>query len=482
MERTKSALKTNLNTNEGLRTFASALVARANLSAKLGMSFGTDRDLYQALGYKQTISYNEYFSQYLRHDMAAAIIDRPVKFTWKGELRIQENRDDQDTELEIAWKDLESRLKVKSILSRIDRLSGIGRWGVLLLGLSDVLTNEQFNTQAKAGSKLLYLVPFGEGNSLVNSYDQDTNSPRYGRPLTYNLKVTQVNGGGISIITHYSRVIHIVDDPLESDVEGAPRLEKVFNRLMDLEKLVGGSAEMFWRNARPGYTGEVDKDFQMTQPTKDGLRDQMDEMEHNLRRFLILEGVKINPLSQQIGDPKPNVEIQIQMISAVTGIPKRILTGSERGELSSGQDADEVAAYIQIRREDHAEPHIVRPFVDRLIELQILPKASTGVYTVMWADLFAKSEAEVVKIGMDRSTSIKNYVSTPMAETILPPAAFMEFCLGLSSDQIDLVNEMIDAQMTEEQQAIADNPNLDEFGNPINQPQSTPVVKPVVQA
>ena len=305
--------------------------------------------------------------------------------------------------------------------------------------------------------------------SKINTFETNPQSPRYGRPLTYNITITTSTGMGQSIEVHYTRIIHIVDDPLESDMEGAPRLEKIFNRLMDLEKIVGGSAEMFWRNARPGYQGEVNEKYNMSTDVKKDMQNQLDEYEHNLRRFLILEGVKVSALQQNVADPKSNVDVQIQMISAATSIPKRILTGSERGELSSGQDSDEVNDYIQTRRDNHAEPHIVRPFVDRCIQLGILPKPKTGKYTVMWSDLFSKSEAQKVKIGLDRSTAIKNYVGTPMAEAVLPPSAFMEFCLGLDTDQIDLINEMVKDQVAEESQFMQDNPTSIETENIIPQ-------------
>jgi hypothetical protein len=318
--------------------------------------------------------------------------------------------------------------------------------------------------------KLLYIKPFSEGSAPISKYEENPQSPRYGLPLIYSVTINKETGtttvstnttSTITIDVHYSRVIHIVDDILESEVLGAPRLEIVFNRLMDLEKIVGGDAEMFWRGARPGYTGDVDPNYQMTETTKKDLKNQLDEYEHKLRRFLVMEGVKINALAPQISDPSSHVDIQIQMIAAAKGMPKRILVGSERGELSSGQDADEWKQYIASRREDHAEPHIVRPFVNRCIELGILPKPRTGSYTIKWEDLFAMSEADRVKIGKDRATAIKDYTSSP-ADSVMPPKAFLEFCLGLTTDQITLIEQMIAEQVNTEADAIQDQPDTEE--------------------
>ena len=130
---------------------------------------------------------------------------------------------------------------------------------------------------------------------------------------------------------------------LEDEVNGLPRLEAVFNRLLDLEKIVGGSAEMFWRGARPGFQGIVSEGYNMTDEDIDELQKQLDEYEHGLRRFLINRGVSLDALAQQVSDPRNHVDVQLQMISAITGIPRRILTGSERGELASTEDREYLA-------------------------------------------------------------------------------------------------------------------------------------------
>lgn len=448
MERKKAP-----QTNE-MQTLASALVARHAFARALGMkSYGGARDVSQALGYPKDLWYEDFAARYFRQDIAKAIIDRPIKATWQGALSVVESDTDTDTALEKAWEDLNSRFSLKSIFSRADKCSGLGKYGILLLGLDDVKMYTDFEKPVTAGKrKLLYVKPFGEGSAQILTYDNNTQSKRYGLPLIYSITTQETEGGNSMVISvHHSRVIHIVDDILESEVEGSPRLEVVYNRLMDLEKLVGGDAEMFWRGARPGYSGVVDKDFQMSAPLKEDLQNQMEEYEHDMRRFMISEGVDLKALAQQIADPINHVDIQIQMISAVTGIPKRVLVGTERGELSSAQDTTEWKVYVQGRREDYAELRIVRPFINKAIELGILPPpASAGKYSIKWSDLFAISEADRVKIGMDRSTAIKNYASSPMAEAVMTPDVFLEVGLGLTEDQIKYVGKKMVGQASME--------------------------------
>jgi len=434
----------------------SELVSRAILASRMGYQYGTDRNLYKALGYPETeITFEEFLSRYLRQDIAKAVIDRPVKATWQGPLEILESGEKEDTPLEKAWRELDKRLSLKSKFARCDRLTGIGSYGVLLLGLNDVKKKEDFERPVNKNVKLRldYVKPFSSKSAQISSFVSDSSNPRYGMPEIYDISVNDVESNNIasSIKVHYTRVIHVVEDPLESEIYGIPRLEAIYNRLMDLEKVVGGDAEMFWRGARPGYQGKVDKDYQMTPAAEADLKDQIDEFEHNLRRFLINEGIEISALEQQIADPSSHVDSLLKMISAVTSIPIRILVGSERGELASSQDWIQWLSYIQARREEFAEVAIVRPFVDKCIEYGILPKPVTGTYSVKWADPYAQSEMARVEIGMKRAGAIREYTYNISEQDVVPVDAFLEFCLGFTQDQIELIHQMREKEIEEEQ-------------------------------
>lgn len=494
MERTKSGSGKIISNEQQLLSMAGALVSRANFANALGQSYGGERDIYQALGYPINITYRDYALRYIRQDIAKAIIDRPANLTWQGGLIVQESKDKADTELEKAWIQLRNKFKLQNVFSRADRLSGIGCYSVLLLGLDDVKNQEGFANPVLVGKrKLLYLKPYGEGNAAITEYEADTKSERFGFPKFYEIKSGGETGSTGSTTTavspqnikvHYTRILHIVDDILENEIIGIPRLEAVFNRLMDLEKLIGGSAEMYWRGARPGFQGKVDKDFQLTPAMQADLQNQIDEYENKLRRILVNEGVSFDALAQQIADPSKVVDVQIQMISAVLGYPKSILTGTERGVLSSDQDATEVNIFIQHRRESHAETHIIRPFIEVCFEYGILPKPSTDEYGIVWSDLFAQSEKQLVDIGRARSEALRNYATAPMATDIVPPTAFFELFLGLKPNQINLIEEIVGAGIDEEIKSMTDAatqaklnpPKLNVIGNPI-----TPVAKGINQ-
>ena len=454
-ERTISKLS-NVGFKSSTLAVMSTLLNRIALGNTVGtQSYGGDRNITTALGYKETLSFDDYLGRYFRQDMAKAIIDRPVNASWKGEITVLENTKTKKTKFEKQWHELYTKLKLKSVFVRADKLTGLGRYSVLLLGLNDIKTNKGFENKVKKGAKLIYVKPFSEKSATIESFENDQNSPRYGLPKTYKIVLNSQNIQSQSTISsskitssfdntllvHYSRIIHITEDILEDETYGLPSLEVVFNRLMDLEKVVGGDAEMFWRGARPGYTGNVKEDYEMTPEMLADLQDQIKEFEHNLKRVLVNEGVDYKSLEQQIADPTPHVDVLVQMISAVKGIPKRILVGSERGELSSAQDKQEWDSYVASRREEKNEPCILRPFIDHMIEYKILEAPKNNDYIIIWDKLFSLSDKEKVELGKNRAISLKEYSTNPAAQYMIPYNMFLKFLMGLDDNQISTIEE-----------------------------------------
>lgn len=454
-EPTAGDLKIQLNKSSQEIQFLTEALGRRRLGNKLGSQYGGNRDLYETLGYKKDLTFMDFYTQYSRQDIASAIIDRPVDGSWRGPIGIMESNDDMTTPLEAAWPILERGLQLKSQLQRLDKLVGIGSYACLFLGFSDIKGNGDLAQPIKNGGnlKLLYVRPLSQNNATIQSYVTSPSDERYGQPLLYSLTVHQSGTASSQTFSvHYSRVLHVADGLLEGTLVGTSRLKVVFNRLQDIEKLVGGSAEMFWRGARPGYYGSISPDVVMSPEEQDKLKDQLDEYDHNLRRFLISSGVNMESLAQQVADPASHVSVQIEMISAQTGIPKRILTGSERGELASTEDKNSWLEILQSRREEWIEPFILHPLIEKCIEYGILPKALPGGYTIEWSDLWSPSEKEKTEIGQQRASAVQSYAANPYSMDILPPKAFYKWCLGLSEEEVELIIEMQKAQMEEDDQ------------------------------
>ena len=424
------------------------------LATKLGFQYGGERDIYQTLGYKNILTFDDYYAYYRRLDIAKAIIDRPVEATWRGDFGVVE-ADDRDTPLEKAWEELDSRLGLKSHFLRLDKLACLGNYGVLFLGFNDVTSKEQLRMPVVPGTgrKLLYIKPLSQKNAEIEEWETNTANERYGLPKLYGISIVEPGGAITELSVHYSRVIHVTHELLESECEGVPVLEACFNRLMDLEKLLGGSAEMFWRGGRPGYHGKIGENAQLNDEDEEELMVQLDEYEHNLRRILLTQNIDLETLASQVADPTAHVNIQIQMISAVTGIPKRILTGSELGELASSEDRKNWLDLITARRQEYAETRIVRPFVNKLIEVGVFPKPAES-YSVYWEDLYTPSDKDKAEVGRIRSEALRNYIATPGSQDAVPLESFLEYFLGFDSDMVELIMEQRKAVIEEEERSF----------------------------
>lgn len=424
-----------------MQLLSSIISSRTELMSRMGKSFGGKRDLYEALGYPLSLTFEDYYSKYQRQDVAARLIDLPVDGSWQQKPEIVEDVENE-TQFEKSIQTIIKEKKLFHILRRSDILSGIGQYAVILVGVND--GNDLREPLGKA-KELLYLQPYSEGNAEISQWDKDPQSSRYGMPLFYKLKIVEP-GNAESYQqkeVHHSRIIHIADGLLESNVYGTPRLQRVYNRLLCLELVVGGSAEMFWQGAFPGmfFGSQPDADISMD---ADGLKEQIDKYVHGLKRYLTMQGIDAKSLAPNIASPKDSVDVQMTMISVASGIPKRILEGSERGELSSGQDESNWNDRLKSRQSDFIDPIILRPVIDKLIECGVLQAPAKGEYTIIWPDLNAASDKDKTEIGKARVEMLKGYAGTPGVDMLVPPRQFFEEIMDLDVDKVDRLMDAID--------------------------------------
>lgn len=356
---------------------------RAALASALGQTaYGGDRDYYDALGYPKTIQFKDYLAYYARDAVAGAVVDLPADDTWRKPPLVSEGGN-MDTPFVQAWEALAERLRAWSYLARVDRLSGIGQYGVLLIGVKD---GEDLGIPAKAGSltgieDVLYLRAMSEGSASISASDNEQASRRYGLPETYSVDLG--DSAGTTKPVHFSRVIHVADNKFDSEVYGTPRQEPIFNLLLDLCKLIGGSAEATWLGMRPGTIIRPQPDYNLDTDDSslmDDIEAELQEYAHDPLRFLRLVGMEAQQLAAgEVIDPAGPVDKVISLIAARTRIPQRVLLGSAAGELASAQeDMKQWAGTIQSRQTNYAEPEILRPFIDRLVWLGAIPVPVNG--------------------------------------------------------------------------------------------------------
>lgn len=388
-------------TREQLRT--AMLVAnvfsglRQKLAGLLGdTSYNNERRFNVVLGYPDEITLDQYLSRYHRQDIAGRIVDLPATDTWKLPPIITDGEEESTQFIsDLEW--LVEKRKLWSAITRADRISGIGRYGGIYIGYKDGGEPKEPVEKVSGPEAVLFLRPFSESNCEVKEFEKDSQSERFGLPLLYKLSVEDNE----TILVHHSRIFHMADNRIESDWEGIPRLQRVWNRLDDLYKVVGGAAEASWLNMRPGTVITTQEGYNLNledEATRQGIEQEIQEYVHGIMRFLTLEGIDVKQLTGQIMDPSGPFNVEIALISAASGIPQRVLLGSAAGELAAAEeDTKQWYGTIQSRQSNYAEPDVLRPLIDRFIEIGAVSAPSSGGYEVEWQPLFEESNEEQAK-------------------------------------------------------------------------------------
>lgn len=397
----------------GTPDFAELLVnqfiSRTNLMARLS---DPRRNLAHECGYPEVEpDAAGYQDLYERSEIAARVVQSLPRECWALPPCIYEDEDaDVVTPFEQSWDGLGRQLRgqfgwhkeeagsaIWGILRRADEESRIGRYGGILYGIDDGLPLDvpaAFMPGPTATRKLLYLRTFSEVNATVETWDDDEQSPRFGQPLTYTLRLadprTGQYAGSMASRTqrvHWTRFLHV---PADDDVS-AMRL--VLRRLLDLEKLYAGSAEMYWQGALPGWQFKANPKLDPSQVDFDPqqLKDGWEEYVNSMQRVFGVIGGELASLAPQVVDPRPQINAQLQAISVALQMPQRKLMGSERGELSSTQDEDDWGVIIRGRKAGHCTSRLAVPFVDRCIALGLLPVPASGEY-YCWSALPVRPE------------------------------------------------------------------------------------------
>lgn len=380
-----------------------ATVGREALMKQLGVTFEGNRNIYKTLGYKQTLCYDDYYGKYTRQDVAKRIVNAPAQATWRNPPAVIVD-DDKESPLTLGFAKFAKQFALWQVIERLDKLAGVGQFAILLMGVNDGLSMEAPLGQGD----LLYLQPYAQSDVAISEINKDPTSARFGWPEKYTITVTMqepmqtagitnvgvssiaVIPNVISMVVHWSRIIHVAEDLLGSNYIGTPRLKGSYNLLDDLQKVVGGAAEMFWLAGNRGLHINIDQEAELTSEDAEQLADEVEEYMNNQQRVVRTKNVSIDNLGSDTADPKGTFDCIISLIAGTSQIPRRILLGSEVGQLASEQDRANWADRIVERRNSFAEPAILTPLIQRLVFIGVLklPPASTvdaesGVITII---------------------------------------------------------------------------------------------------
>ena len=461
-----------------LHTLAREMIQNAYTMRSDLIKHGMDprRDYNKECGWpdENELTSEDYRKMYERNPVASRVVQVMPLESWSATPEVYEDEDvEKITEFEKAVDELDSALRgekswyrgdkkvgspVWESLRRLDILSGIGSYGIMLLGLDDgldlaqpvqgfkdapeagPLTGPIFAINARQKRKLLYLSVFPEYCVDNIEFEKNRYSPRYNKPKFYHITLTAYEQDRTTtgrdqptFRVHWSRVLHLADNIEASEIFGVSRQRPVYNNLLNTVKIYGASAEGAWKGSFPGLSLQTHPQLggDVTIDT-DNTRKELWDFFNGLQRALITEGMDVKSLSPMVTDLTGQLNMEIEAICIQLGIPVRIFKGSERGELASGQDDSTWNDRLRSRRHCHITPRIIIPFIDRLIQMGVLPEPKE--FMADWPDPEELTPLEKATVTATRVDAMSKYVAGNVS-TLMDPLDFLVREMDFSEDE-----------------------------------------------
>lgn len=450
------------------------------------------RDLDEECGYPREISREQYKRMWDRSGVAKRATKLWPSECWAVDPEVyEEEQSETETEFEVSWKAHLKRLNIWHWLERVDVLSGIGHYGVLFVGFDDgkelsepvegveewfrkrALGEEDEKAEApepveptepeeppvegeepaepqappvyKGKHRVMYLRAFEESLCQISKLDDDPTSPRFGQPVLYNITFgdpAAAAEGNTAIAdttskpVHWTRVLHVADNRESSEVFGVPRMKPIYNNLHNIQKILGGGGEMFYRGGFPGISIETHPSIENPEINMEETREQLFYYMNTMQRFLINQGTTAKSLAPQIADPKSHLMVQLQEISIAMECPFRIFLGSEEAKLAGGQDVENWLRRVKRRQDKNCTPYQIRAYIDLMLASDVLPEPAE--YFVEWPDLNEPNATDKANVSNTKATAMGTYVSLGI-ESIMAPMEFLTMVMGFTLEEAEAI-------------------------------------------
>lgn len=481
--------------NDALQIISNA--ARSLYTMTQGALTGDDQfgnhDIDKECGYPESLTPEALWKWFKREDMGYRMVVIKPETCWASNPTIIENNDAVPTDFEKSIVDLNKNFNLWNYLQRADVVSGIGDFGVMMLGIND---GKDFATPVEGVDggteglgrstkkhKLEYIRIFAQHQITVATTVNDPKNARFGLPEMYTLLFENedyTNSGGVahtkvgagtdvvsaSKNVHWTRIVHMADNRDTSDVFGNSRLQRIYNRLLDLRKVVGGSGEMYWKGAFPGLSLESQPDFADAEFNKEEVKKSLDDYQNGLNRYLALQGITVKSLTPQVIDPTSYYKMLVMAIAICEGIPYRILLGAEEGKQAGNQDAVQWNKKMEGRREQYLNPWIIKPVIDRLIAMGVLEEVE---YKIKWAPLNEQTLSEQIENALNRTKALAEYMRGGV-DMIVTPEDFLKIFLKMDDGEVKTIIDNMDGELgLDRVDESGFNGRMDPVGNPQGQ-------------
>ena len=427
---------------------------RREVTNLFGISHNGKRNLNEIYGYPEggSIDFQALYQMAKRDGIANRLTYGTARTCWREGFRVVDDEENEFLADEIK------KLNKKGLLDKIERadiLNRIGSFSVLFVGVPDGLDpREPIGRVSGDGLKSIYFKPFAYDGIEINKIDQDNTSPRFGLPELYSVQKqsrgdTNKDINVSSMVVHWTRIIHMSEGALDSDVEGIGYLEPIYNRLLDINKTTGGASEAYFRNAKgkiayevsPEYAGNADEE--QRKAMDEGAKKYTNEFQDHT----FAAGATVKTLVTPHYTPKDTVMTALWAVAGYSGYPIRILTGEGSGQLAGSEDQLALNAIISDRQNLVCSGWVVRLF-------EILAMAGMMKWDDNWSIDFPKQstttemqQAELDNKKADTLLKVTQSKSQIGGDEIDVESALE--LLGLSDIKTDAISDTDDEEFEE---------------------------------
>lgn len=374
--------------------------------------------LYDEFGYPDHLTFDHFYRAYERNPVAFAAVHKLLDSCWVDNPTIIDGDEDKESTETSLWEKAATKLLKKhwKKIKDADRRNLVGRYSALLIQFKDgrewkepVDTNVVSRLRDKA---IVKLIPAWESQIKPGNFDTDTMSETYGQPVNYQFNEQPVGDDGTygpvrSVTVHPDRVIILCEGSEDENMlSGVPFLRAGYNKLLDLEKISGGSAEGFLKNASRQLGIAFDKETDMAtlkaqaveagfKDLGDALNDKIGRMNRGTDAALVMQAGSPSVLSVAAADPSPSWTVAANEFSASVQFPFTIMFGQQTGRLASDEDKTDMAKRCNGRRWGFMTA-VVTAVLERSWTMGVIDPPTSGEVTLAWSDLLAPSEKEKI--------------------------------------------------------------------------------------
>lgn len=409
------------------------------------------RDVWGSAGYpsNERITFEACYLRFLRGGLETRIIQALPNACWRYLPVVSDSQDEEgNSAFEKEITELFTEWNLPSKLKRTDTLARIGNYAVLLLGLNDVSSISHLATEVSKGSSLTYLQPYSQQHCTIKEWETDPTSERYNMPKMYQIQGSQTSDyqssanlpvSAMAFEVHHSRIIHIPSEVVDNETLGVPALMRVWNYVLNMDKICAGGSEMYWQGGFPGINFKADPGVTVSTEARTQMKKEIEEFIHGIRRDLLLTGVSANTMSPNITSPTPFYDILMDLISCATSIPKRILTGNPAGALAGAEvDSDQWKDQVEERRGEVCT-EVVIDVVERFVKYGILKTQPQGKIQVNWKPLKSASPEQRAGVGKIMTDAIAAYNNSQGIQQLLPFEVYLRVILRMEEHEISKI-------------------------------------------